>query len=116
MTAKNIPFKQETWERDADGDLPDLCTDCGRPVRYGSRHGYCVTPWFSGTVKPARPGVYQRTDHDQMRDFACWDGRRWMCGQRTPEKAGTLVMMESLFQPHHGDYRFSWRGLAKDPK
>lgn len=33
-----IPFKVETWPEDADGDPPTLCTGCGEPVRYGSRH------------------------------------------------------------------------------
>jgi hypothetical protein len=72
-----------------------------------------LTPWFPGTVKPARPGVYERTDHDEMWDFARWDGRRWMCGQLTPEEADTLVMHESMYQPHHGDTGFSWRGRRR---
>lgn len=41
---RNVPFKQGSWERDADGDLSHLCTDCGTPVRYGSRHGHCLDP------------------------------------------------------------------------
>lgn len=36
-----IPFKPETWPEDADGFAPNLCTECGTPVRYGSRHTDC---------------------------------------------------------------------------
>ncbi len=35
------PFKPETWPVDADGFAADLCTECGTPVRYGSRHSRC---------------------------------------------------------------------------
>lgn len=38
---KNIPFEVDTWEPDADGFWPELCTECGTPVRYGSRHSRC---------------------------------------------------------------------------
>ena len=38
----NVPFKPETWQPDADGFTPDLCTECGTPVRYGSRHSKCA--------------------------------------------------------------------------
>lgn len=37
----NVPFKPETWPVDADGFEPNLCTECGRPLRYGSRHSTC---------------------------------------------------------------------------
>lgn len=36
-----VPFKLETWPVDADGFEPTLCTECGTPVRYGSRHSAC---------------------------------------------------------------------------
>ena len=36
------PFKPETWPLDADGFAANLCTACGTPVRYGSRHGHCT--------------------------------------------------------------------------
>lgn len=41
------PFRPETWPLDADGFVVDLCTECGTPVRYGSRHSRC------GTAVPA---------------------------------------------------------------
>lgn len=41
MSTQGVPFKLETWPIDADGDQPTLCTECGTPVRYGSRHTKC---------------------------------------------------------------------------
>lgn len=42
QAAEPTPFKPETWPVDADGDAPHLCTECGTPVRYGSRHSKCA--------------------------------------------------------------------------
>jgi hypothetical protein len=76
-----------------------------------------LTPWFDGSVKPVRKGVYERFGEGWgLSDFALWDGRRWMCGHETPEGADSLVMWESMFQPHHGDTDFQWRGLTKEQK
>jgi hypothetical protein len=52
--ARNVPFRPETWELDADGDPPVLCTECGRPVRYGSRHVACAA-LAPAPVAPADP-------------------------------------------------------------
>lgn len=41
LSVQGEPFKPETWPVDADGFTPDLCTECGTPVRYGSRHSAC---------------------------------------------------------------------------
>jgi len=49
-----VPFKVETWPLDADGFAANLCTDCGTPVRYGSRHGRCLEPKPAQEPKPAR--------------------------------------------------------------
>lgn len=35
-----------------------------------------VTPWFPGTVKPVRPGVYQRMLNVEI-VYAYFDGRHW---------------------------------------
>lgn len=39
---KNVSFVRETWTEDADGDRPNLCTICGKPLRYGTRHTACA--------------------------------------------------------------------------
>ena len=38
---KRVPFRPETWPVDADGFEANLCTECGTPTRYGSRHSKC---------------------------------------------------------------------------
>jgi hypothetical protein len=40
-SAQPVPFKVETWPLDADGHEANLCTECGTPTRYGSRHSTC---------------------------------------------------------------------------
>ncbi len=40
VSRPHYAFKPETWPVDADGDAPTLCTECGTPVRYGSRHTF----------------------------------------------------------------------------
>lgn len=73
-----------------------------------------LTPWFSGRERPGRIGVYERIDESaELHDFSRWDGRRWMCGKDTPEKAATLVMYPSIFQPY-GVNTFSWRGFTEE--
>jgi hypothetical protein len=67
-----------------------------------------LTPWFPGTVKPVRPGVYE-TAYRGIRWFRKWDGNRWYVGDETPsvawkEKSRTAVT------------GFPWRGLAEEPK
>jgi hypothetical protein len=49
--ADRVPFRPETWPVDADGDAPTLCTVCGTPTRYGSRHTQCAPGWKAPTVK-----------------------------------------------------------------
>lgn len=64
MTDKNVPFKQETWDCDADGFLPDLCTDCGKPVRYGSRHGHCLDPKPTAALSSAAPSAAESVSRE----------------------------------------------------
>lgn len=75
-----------------------------------------VTPWFDGSVKPARPGVYEREmrivrDDGTVSTWAAappaaWDGSKWVRGD------GSV----SAYQPWEDDGAdFRWRGLARDP-
>jgi hypothetical protein len=43
--ADRVPFRPETWPVDADGFAPNMCTVCGTPTRYGSRHVQCAPGW-----------------------------------------------------------------------
>lgn len=78
MTKQNIPFKVETWQPDADGFAPTLCSDCGTPVRYGSRHGHCLEP-----KKPA-PRIDYRAE--------CWPDSPHAKGDRLREQVLAHVL------------------------
>jgi hypothetical protein len=76
-----------------------------------------LTPWFPATMKPVRPGIYQRkldylTGYRGKWQFAHWDGRRW---------SGSFTSVEQCAgkwtDSPESDYRCtksdpSWRGLA----
>ncbi len=64
--AERVPHQPDTWPVDADGFKPDLCTVCGTPVRYGSRHAQCAPGWVE-------PGPAEPTD-TQMLEWLlrCW--------------------------------------------
>lgn len=53
------PFKPDTWPVDADGFAASLCTECGTPVRYGSRHSKCGREAM-GLVAPAPTALLVR--------------------------------------------------------
>jgi hypothetical protein len=61
VPAERVPHQPDTWTVDADGFRPDLCTVCGTPVRYGSRHSQCAPGWVA-------PGPAEPTD-TQMLDW-----------------------------------------------
>lgn len=63
------------------------------------------TPWFDGSIRPARKGLYERNFTGGI-SLCMWTGRYWL----TPwgERSG--------FQPVEINGRFrSWRGLAEKP-
>jgi len=72
-----------------------------------------LTPWFPGTVKPARPGVYQR-EFPTFVLFAEWTGRRWLAGRFTARCARVMCVVSNQ-QPSDPDCT-RWRGLAEEPK
>lgn len=75
------------------------------------------TDWFSGTVAPARDGVYEReyADDDGSGDrqrFALFTRGEWKIGNRTVKLAAEQDV-QSLYKV--GDSDFVWRGLKADP-
>lgn len=66
------PFKPETWPLDADGFEANLCTDCGKPVRYGSRHGHCLEAPSPCPPRAQQGHLYQ---HGGSRVIAMESGR-----------------------------------------
>lgn len=69
------------------------------------------TPWFSGDVKPVRPGVYETDSKGSpFRCFQFWDGVKWGLASITPAIAHACAGTTSLCQDD------AWRGLTKEAK
>lgn len=66
-----------------------------------------VTPWFDGSVKPARIGIYER-EYPNGNYYSYWDGSRWGMGY------ATLGIVRQTLWPHIQD--LPWRGLAEQPE
>jgi hypothetical protein len=64
-----------------------------------------VTPWFPASVKPARPGVYERLTSWRDNVFALWNGEHWLMYTPTPETASRQTSKSA-----HQD--FAWRGIV----
>ncbi len=68
-----------------------------------------TTPWYPGTVKPVRVGLYQR-DYGREGNYFCrWDGKVWYCGHYHTQIAA-VDGDRSFFQD------IPWRGLTKEAK
>lgn len=81
-----------------------------------------LTPWFSGTVKPARVGVYER-DYGQQANpdlgsqYQFWDGVNWLYGASTPESTMRVVAARGPTASQlPSRVERDWRGLAEEPK
>jgi hypothetical protein len=69
-----------------------------------------VTPWFDGSVKPVRVGVYQRCAPLGFGvTFSMWTGKRWNFSAPSVEEAA-IEEARSFVKDAH------WRGLAQQPK
>jgi len=64
------------------------------------------TPWFSGDVKPARRGVYER---DFAGWYSKWDGNSWYVG----DGRKNVAALERHQMPGGC---FQWRGLTERAK
>jgi len=66
-----------------------------------------LTPWFDGTVKPVRKGIYQQMDgHGKLLGYQYWNGKIWGLWSETPEGAmWSFGVSCSQDDP--------WRGVAK---
>lgn len=70
-----------------------------------------LTPWFSGDVKPAHVGVYERSDARGVTWYSGWNGAWWGAFDGSIERAGLWMNGPRSL---HQDWR--WRGLAEQPK
>lgn len=67
-----------------------------------------LTPWFPGTIKPVRKGVYQQKNGTSGIGYQRWDGKFWYAWRKSPEDAkNCLIVVSTYFQND------SWRGVAK---
>lgn len=71
-----------------------------------------LTPWFSASVKPARPGVYETRTPTNNR-FSYWSGRQWKPEQHSVRGAATTAV--GRYQPAAWQDK-EWRGLAEPAK
>lgn len=73
-----------------------------------------LTPWFDGTIKPLRNGIYQRhydINSGEPKVLYCkFKNGVWWVNSKTPEEA-LKALMESPFQDS-----IPWRGLAENPE
>jgi hypothetical protein len=70
-----------------------------------------LTPWFDGSVKPVRPGVYERAfGPDAPPRYAEWTGWQWL------ESRGTVRSAPRSLKVSATQSAAGWRGLAEEPK
>jgi hypothetical protein len=67
-----------------------------------------LTPWFPGTVKPVRVGVYEREYRTGDVGYCYWNGQIWSWKTTTtPTDALRLQDTRSPYQ------NIPWRGVLK---
>lgn len=66
-----------------------------------------LTPWFPGTVKPVRVGVYERKFPNGWRSYNYWNGKAWPSPSPVPKGA---EIFKSFCSPYQD---LSWRGVLK---
>lgn len=64
-----------------------------------------TTPWFKGTVKPVRKGVFERKyKHGAYKCY--WDGKKWF--------TGFFVSDSKFIRTYISEFQeLSWRGVRK---
>jgi hypothetical protein len=73
-----------------------------------------MTPWFPGTVPPARDGVYETHNH---MSFARFEGGRWFFQCFTKRSAAAEKRLSPNAKPaERWTDGYKWRGLASAPK
>ena len=67
-----------------------------------------LTPWFPGTVKPVRAGVYERQYFREQLEtrYSYWNGEEWLVWGRTPNMAKEESRISGL-------QNLPWRGGMK---
>lgn len=72
-----------------------------------------LTPWFPGSVKPVREGVYQQMDGwGSLLGYQYWDGSYWHLWGPSIDSA--VLMYRNAHPSVCQDDK--WRGLSEKPK
>ena len=66
-----------------------------------------LTPWFPGSVKPARVGVYERECPNGWRSYNYWTGKTWSSPSPIPKGAEIFKSYRSAYQ------NVRWRGVME---
>ena len=81
-----------------------------------------LTPWFAGSVKPVRVGVYQRQstertgfDYGEWLHYSYWDGSQFCMSESTMDYAEMWGRRPNKVDSRSSDQNTPWRGLAQDP-
>jgi hypothetical protein len=85
-------------------------------LRFGDR---MLSPWFKGTERPVRPGVYRRRGEGIFvsEAFAYWSGTHWFYAGETIEEAQRNYEWKkpTRLQPQkEHDYPTEWQGLLSE--
>ena len=73
-----------------------------------------LTPWFPGSVKPVRKGVYMlRSGTGRVVGYQYWNGKHWGYWCDTVEEAAASKGCGYAATEFQND---AWRGLAQEPK
>ena len=72
------------------------------------------TPWFSGDLKPVRPGVYERmfstwTGRHDLVQFCYFDGSAWYMHGDTVEQALSRTLLGVT-----ASQSLRWRGVVRE--
>ncbi len=65
-----------------------------------------LTPWYPGTIKPVRVGVYERRYPDGATLYSLWDGVQWYWAWDT-------AALASREYKYTYTQTIPWRGVAK---
>lgn len=70
-----------------------------------------TTPWYPGSIKPIRPGVYQRqytTGKAVIERYCYWNGKFWCLSAVTPWQATQWIDYGAAARQ-----QLPWRGLTE---
>ncbi len=71
-----------------------------------------LTPWFDGTIKPVRKGVYMLMSGASV-GYQKWDGIAWSWWCLTADQAARCKKGDYASYSYQCD---KWRGLCEKPK